>query len=63
MGLWPASGFESRRGKMEPSTDQFLVDKFLKNQNIYSDLTQTVRTVERDIIDWRFSRAYPRRAS
>ena len=38
MGLWPASGFESRRGKMEPSTDQFLVDKFLKNQNIYSDL-------------------------
>ena len=42
MGLWPASGFESRRGKMEPSTDQFLVDKFLKNQNIYSDLTQTV---------------------
>ena len=30
MGLWPASGFGSRRGKMEPSTDQFLVDKFLK---------------------------------
>ena len=30
MGPWPASGFGSRRGKMEPSTDQSLVDKFLK---------------------------------
>ena len=38
----PASGFGSRRGWMESSTDQILIDKFLKNQNIYSDLTRTV---------------------
>ena len=42
MSLWPASGFGSRRGWMESSTDQILIDKFLKNQNIYSDLTRTV---------------------